>query len=131
MQDRRRRAGRISGSSMLLLLLIAVGLAWAGIFGPYFWDEQVVREAAAASLREWRTEESLDRGKNKFANRLEKESIDYIDPVVDCKFSMEGKIRYLECGWVAHVYYPGTNYYKTLNFNTTSECDEDGSVSQY
>lgn len=129
MNHRRHRSGRMAGSSILLILLAIFGLAWGGIFGPYFWDEQVVREAGSAALREWRTTESLEKGKAKLASRLSKEGIEYIDPVADCKFTMDSGYRYLECGWNPSVYYPGTQYYKTLSFYLSIACDSEGSIS--
>jgi hypothetical protein len=126
---RRMRGGRVNVLGVLLVLLFIGGAGWAWIFGPYFWDYQVMREATAAAAREWRTAESKDKGVIKLWRRVEKEEMTYI-PETACSFQEEGTNRMIFCAWDVNVYYPGTEYYRTLSFSLDTTCDAEGDIEQ-
>lgn len=128
-RGRRDRAGRVNVLGVILVLLLAVGAGWAWLFGPYFWDYQVMREATAAAAREWRSTESKDKGAFKLWHRLDNEGMDYIFET-ECSFQQEGTNRMISCAWDVDVYYPGTSYYRTLSFSLDTTCDSVGDITQ-
>ncbi len=125
------RRARINIVTVLLILVLgAVGI-FAWLFGPYYWDKQVMNEVARTSALEWYATENRQKGMSRLGHLLEKRGLsEYIYPN-DCTFQEEGELRVVACWWEVDVFYPGSEMYRTLSFDTTVEVDRRGDAVQY
>ena len=127
----RRRAGRIRGSSLLLLLLLGAGGLWAWTFGPYYWDFMKLKEINRLVAREW---SALGEAKARamLDSELGKSAMaDYVYPQ-DCQFTkVSPNLMRLHCAYSVDVQYPFVERYRTLSFEVTTDVDNRGQVDQY
>ena len=125
------RRGRINILSLLVSILAIGGVIWGSTFGPYYWDHQVMKEIARSAVLQWYATENQDKGRDRLTRLLAKRGIeDYIYPS-DCFFETRGKLRSIRCAWQVDVFYPYSDYYETLAFETTVEVNQRGDITQW
>jgi len=127
-----RRRGRINIVGSLITLTILAAIAGSILFGPYYWDHQLVKETARSAALKWAESTLEHKAKQKLDDEWEYREIpSYIDKAAACSFNTSGRRKIVTCAWAAHVYYPLTDYYKTIYFETTSEVTAGGKVNTY
>lgn len=124
---RRRQGGRASIITILFLLTIALVAYFSVVFGPYFIDYLNMQEVIKASALSWYAKEEEGAARDRFRVGLGDKGVDYIYPE-DCTFSEQEGLYVVACEWPVDVYYPGTDYYKTLEFWVTASADKRGGV---
>ena len=123
------RRGRINFVGIAITAVIAAALGGAALFGPYYWDYLVVKEITRTVALTWEATGLHHKAEMKLDEEAtNRELPDYIDYKSACTLAESGRMKVVNCAWVAHVYYPFTDYYKTLDFNVTSEVDGSGQV---
>ena len=125
------RRGRINIVSLLLTLMMIGGSVWAYTFGPYYWDHQVMKEIARTSALEWYATENEEKARARLGRLLQKREIDDYIYTSDCFFETRGKINSIRCFWQVDVFYPYSDYYETLEFETTVEVNNRGDITQW
>ncbi len=127
---RRSRHGRVQVLTVLLLLALIVAGFFAQLFGPYYLDYMNMKEVVKSASLAWYANAEEVAGREKLRMTLDQKEIDYITGD-DCSFEKQGEYFVVSCAWVVHVYYPGTDYYKTLDYSVTASSDQRGSVEVY
>jgi len=127
-----RRRGRFNIVGSLITLSILAAIGGGLLFGPYYWDHQVVKETVRSAALKW-AETTLERkARQKLNEEWEYREIpEYIDKAAACGFETSGRRKIVSCAWTAYVYYPLTDYYKAIYFETTSEVTAGGKVNTY
>jgi hypothetical protein len=113
-------------SFLLVVILAAVGY-FAYTFVPYFIDYLNMKEVVKASALSWYAKEEEKAGRTRFKKGLSDKGVDYVFPE-DCSFAEQEGLYVVSCEWYVDVYYPGTDYYKTLEFWATASADKRGGV---
>jgi len=125
-----RRSGRINILTILLLLIVVAAGEAAWLFGPYYWDYQVMKEITKSSAREWDALGEM-KARAKLSHLLAKRGLDDYITERECNFEERGAVKVIDCRWVVDVYYPFTRYYKTLDFSLNTQIDGRGDVTQF
>jgi hypothetical protein len=116
--------------TLLMLMLVAAGGFLAYLFVPYHIDYMNMKEVAKSSALSWYTHVEEHAAREKFRISLNEKEIDYIT-ADDCKWEKRGELYTVACYWVVDVYYPGTDYFKTLEYEVAAEADQRGKVDVY
>ena len=124
---RRRREGRVQILTILLVLVAAVGGFLAYLFVPYHLDYMNMKEVVKSSALAWYAHVEEHASREKWRISMKEKEIDYITPE-DCTWEKRGDIYAVSCYWVVDVYYPGTDYFKTLEYEVAAEADQRGKV---
>lgn len=124
------RRGRVSLLGALLVLAIAAVVYGVWLFGPYYWDYLKMKQIAKTAVLDWHAFDSERHARSRYMTELKARHIpDYIDPEA-CSFEEESGLRIVECDYSVDVYYPFTDYYKTLHFHVYTDIDQSGELSQ-
>ena len=126
----RRRGGRAQLLTVVLLLVVAGGAFLGWLFGPYYLDYLNMKEVVKSSALAWYAHVEESAAREKFRISMKSKEIDYIT-ADDCSFEKSGEYYTVSCYWVVDVYYPGTDYFKTLEFEVSAEADQRGKVEVY
>jgi hypothetical protein len=123
------RRGRISLVNVFLLLGLVAAAVLAWTFLPYYWDYMKMQEVTKSAVLEWDAWDERRRAEDKLADLLDRRSIpDYI-LAEDCQFLEEpDQIYTVRCAWKVDVYYPFTQKFKTLSFETLETVDDQGLI---
>lgn len=124
---RRHRGGRLNIFSLLLLVVLAAVGYFTYTFVPYFIDYLNMQEVVKASALSWYAKEEENAGRTRFKKGLSDKGVDYVYPE-DCSFAEQEGLYVVACEWSVEVYYPGTDYYKILEFWATASADKRGGV---
>jgi hypothetical protein len=127
---RRSRAGRVQILTLFLLLLAGVGGFFAWLFVPYHIDYMNMKEVVKSSALAWYAHVEEHAAREKFRIAMNEKGIDYITSE-DCTWLKQGQLYTVSCYWVVDVYYPGTDYFKTLEYEVGAEADQRGKVEIY
>lgn len=127
----RVRSGKIRLGGTILLLLVLGAIGFLGIFAPYWWDYYVIKEIGRSAALKWNETERLEKAKAKVDEELRRREVPDYFSADFCRFEEEQSIRRVVCSWQVDVYYPMTDYFKTLSFTTTSELDRTGNVETW
>jgi len=123
------RRGRRGESRVVSLLLLGV-LAFAGLlvhtFGPAFIDYMNMREVIKAASLSWYAKQTEQSARARLEEGLADKEIGYITGKDACTFKESAEEYVVACSWSLDVYYPGTDYYKTLDFWVSSSADRRG-----
>jgi hypothetical protein len=121
----RKRAGRISFVTVILLLLIGTSVSVVYRFGPYYWDYWQMKEVTKTAVHTWKVV-GRQASEDKLVAMIDDKNLaEYIDPSF-CEFSdFRGSIR-VHCSWEVDVYYPFSEKIRTLAFQTEHEEEMDG-----
>jgi len=125
-----RRSGRINILSLLLLLALVAGGGACWLFGPYYWDFEVMKEITKSSAREWSALGEL-KGRAELTHLLAKRELDDYITERDCTFEERGSMKIIDCRWVVEVPYPYTSHTQVLDFSLTTQIDARGDVTQF
>lgn len=116
----------------LLMSLIFVGAGYfAWLFVPYQIDYMNMKEVVTSSSLAWYANAAKSASEKKLDEQLRAKEIDYITRKDNCDIGESGDLYVVSCSWEVDVYYVPTNYYKTLTYETTAECDKGGMVMLY
>ena len=110
-----RRRGKAQVLSILLTLGLAFGAYLLYTFGDYYITLFKMKELTKSVMLDW---VGLNEGKarRRLGEEFRRQEIpEYISPDY-CEFQTVGNERSVTCSWEVDVYYPGTDYYKTLSF---------------
>lgn len=110
-----RRRGRAQILTILLTAAGVAGMYLAFTFGDYYIVYFKMKELTKSVMLDW---VGLNEGKarRRLGEEFRRQDIpDYISPEF-CEFQTTGQERSVTCSWEVDVYYPGTDYYKTLDF---------------
>lgn len=124
-------SGKINVIGLVLTLLLVAGGYLAWLFVPYHLDYMNMKEVVTSSSLAWYANDSESAAQRKLDEQLRAKEIDYITRKDNCDIGAVGALYVVSCSWEVDVYYEPTNYYKTLTYETTAECDKGGSVSLY
>ncbi len=124
---RRRRQGRTNIFTILLLMVLGVVMYFSYTFLPYYLDYMNMQEVVKASALSWYAKEEEAAGRDRFRQGLGEKGVDYVY-MDDCSFAEQEGLFVVACEWPVDVYYPGTDYYKTLEFWVTASADKRGGV---
>ncbi len=127
---RRNRAGRVQFLTLVLLLLAGLGGFFAWLFVPYHIDYMNMQEVVKSSALAWYAHVEEHASREKFRISMKEKGIDYIT-AEDCAWQKQGDLYSVSCYWVVDVYYPGTDYFKTLEYEVSAEADQRGKVELY
>jgi len=127
---RRARGGRVQILTILLLFILAVGGFFAWLFVPYQLDYMNMKEVVKGSAIAWYAHVEEHAAREKFRIAMKEKEIDYIT-AEDCQWEKRGEFYTVSCFWIVDVYYPGTDYYKTLEYEVSAEADQRGVVDVY
>ena len=120
-----RRSGKISLFLIFVLLLMAAAVMMVRRFGPYYWDYWKMKEVTKTAALHWKMF-GRPAGEEKLVGLLEdKEISDYIEPGY-CEFVDRGDEKNVYCSWEVDVYYPFSEEYRTLSFETDAISTVDG-----
>lgn len=122
----RRRRGESRIVSLLLLGLIAFAGLLAYTFGPAFIDYMNMKEVIKAASLSWYAKQTEQSARARLDEGLTEKEIDYITAKDACTFKESAEEYVVACTWSLDVYYPGTEYYKTLDFWVSSSADRRG-----
>ena len=128
--SRRSRAGRVQILTLFLLLLAGAGGFFAWLFVPYHIDYMNMKEVVKSSALAWYAHVEEHAAREKFRIAMNEKGIDYITSE-DCSWQKQGELYSVSCYWVVDVYYPGTDYFKTLEYEVGAEADQRGKVEIY
>jgi hypothetical protein len=119
------RTGRISIVNVVFFLCFVAGAVVAYTFSPYYWDYLKMQEVTKSAVLEWDAWDSKPRAVTRLADELERREIpDYILDE-DCEFIEEANQTYtVRCAWAVDVYYPFTDKFRTLSFETLETVEE-------
>ena len=127
---RRHRAGRVQFLTLVLVLAVAVGGFFSWLFVPYYIDYMNMKEVVKSSALAWYAHLEEHAAREKFRISMNEKGIDYIT-AEDCLWQKQGEFYSVSCYWVVDVYYPGTDYFKTLEYEVGAEADQRGKVDVY
>ena len=128
---RTAESGRINLIGLVLTLLLAAGAYLAWLFVPYHIDYMNMKEVVSSASLAWYANDSESSAQRKLDEQLRAKEIDYITRKDNCDIGEVGALYVVSCSWEVDVYYEPTQYYKTLTYETTAECDKGGTVSLY
>lgn len=128
--SRRARGGKVKFLTVVLLLVLSVGGFLTYLFLPYYVDYWHMKEAVKSSALSWYAEDEENAAHESMRISLKDKGIDYITNE-DCEWEKRGDYFTVSCGWIVDVYYPGTNYYKTIEYVVSAEADQRGDVVVY
>lgn len=112
---RRRRQGKFNIVSLFFLVAILGSALWGYLFMPYYLVYFRMKEITKSVMLDW---VGLNEGKarRRLGEEFRRQEIpDYV-PMDLCELKTEGQERSVTCTWEVDVYYPFTDYYKTLSF---------------
>lgn len=112
-----RRRGRVQILTILLGGAALFGAYLFYVFGDYYLTYFKMKELTKSVMLDW---VGLNEGKarRRLGEEFRRQEIpDYVSPEY-CEFETNGQERSVTCTWEVDVYYPGTDYYKTLSFET-------------
>ena len=113
----RSRRGGISWFTLLLIGLLAGGTMLTHRFGPYYWDYWQMKEITKSTARTWKMFGRED-GLDKLATLIDDRGLsDYLDPSFCDLIEHHDGVR-VQCSWEVDVYYPFSEEYRTLSFQT-------------
>lgn len=127
---RRARQGRVQILTLLLLMVLAVGGFFAYLFVPYHIDYMNMKEVVKSSSLAWYAHVEEHAAREKFRIAMNEKGIDYIT-AEDCSWEKRNELHIVSCAWIVDVYYPGTDYFKTLEYEVGAEADQRGKVEVY
>lgn len=127
---RPQRGGRAQVVTIVLLLVLSFGGFMAWLFVPYQIDYLNMKEVVKSSALAWYAHVEESAAREKFRISMKTKDIDYIT-ADDCTFEKRGDFYTVSCYWVVDVYYPGTDYYRTLEFEVSAEADQRGKVEVF
>ena len=127
---RRRRRGRVQFLTIVLLLAASVAGYFLYTFGPYQLDYLNMKEVVKSSALAWYAHVEETAARDKFTIAMGEKGIDYIT-AEDCTWEHREDLYMVSCYWVVDVFYPGTDYFKTLEFEVGAEADKRGTVDVY
>lgn len=116
------RSGKVSVINILLFALLAGGALWAYLFSPYYIVYFKMKEITKSVMLDW---VGLNEGKarRRLGEEFRRQDIpDYIETTF-CDLKTVGNTKSVTCSWEVDVYYPFTDYYKTLSFETWATHD--------
>lgn len=111
------RRGRVQVLTILMFLVGGAALYLIWVFWPYVKVYVEMREVAKSVVIEWA---GMNEGKAKrrIQEEFRKQDIPEDQLTLDnCELKKEGNERMVHCDWELDVYYPPTQYYKTLSFD--------------
>jgi hypothetical protein len=112
------------------LLALTVGAVLGWLFVPYYLDYLNMKEVVKSSSLAWYAHVEESAAREKFRIAMKTKGIDYIT-ADNCSFEKSGEFYTVSCYWVVDVYYPGTDYFKTLEYEVSAEADQRGKVEVY
>ena len=127
MHPRRSRSGKMNIFGLILFLGLVAGLVLAYVFVPPWLVYVKMQEITESVVLDW---EGLNEGKarRRLPEELRRQEVpEYITPEM-CEFKQDGKNKEVSCYWEIDVYYPYTDYFKTLSFETWAMHDGVGLV---
>lgn len=127
---RHAEAGRVQILTLILVLVLSLGGFLAYLFVPYHLDYMNMKEVVKSSALAWYAHVEEHAAREKFRISMNEKGIDYIT-AEDCTWEKRGEFYAVSCYWVVDVYYPGTDYYKTLEYEVAAEADQRGKIDVY
>lgn len=124
---RRSRAGKVGIVGTILLVILAIGGYFANVFVPPYWTHQTMRQVTESVALDWA---QLNRAKaeRRIGEEFRRQEVPNYIPDDACKLEERGTSKIVTCTWAVDVFYPPTDYYKTLAFTTRCEVDPHGNV---
>ena len=116
--------------TILLLFGLGVGGFLAWLFVPYHLDYLNMKEVVKSSALAWYAHVEEHASREKFRISKNEKGIDYIT-AEDCSWEKQGDTYLVSCYWIVDVYYPGTDYFKTLEYEVTAEANKRGGIEVY
>jgi len=111
------RRGKFNIVGLLLFLALAAVMVWAYLFLPYYIVYFKMKEITKSVMLDW-VGLNEAKARRRIGEEFRREEIpDYVTLDM-CEFKTEGQERSVTCDWEVDVYYPFTDYYKTLTFET-------------
>ncbi|HCH66837.1 MAG: hypothetical protein CL927_20075 [Deltaproteobacteria bacterium] len=129
-RPRRHRQGRVQLLTVFLLLVAAVIGFFAYIFVPYHLDYLNMKEVVKSSALAWYAHVEEHASREKFRIAMNEKGIEYIT-AEDCTWEKRSELYMVSCYWAVDVYYPGTDYFKTLEYEVGAEANQRGGVEIY
>lgn len=129
-RPRRHRRGRVQLLTVFLLFAVSVVGFFAYLFAPYHLDYLNMKEVVKSSALAWYAHVEEHASREKFRIAMNEKGIDYIT-AEDCTWEKRGEFYTVSCYWVVDVYYPGTDYFKTLEYEVGAEANQRGGVEVY
>ena len=110
-----RRQGKISIVGILMFLVAIVAALWGYLFMPYYLVYFKMKEITKSVMLDW---VGLNEGKarRRLGEEFRRQEIPPYIELDFCELKTEGQERSVVCSWEVDVYYPFTDYYKTLEF---------------
>jgi hypothetical protein len=133
-RSRRHRAGeqgKVNFIGLVLVVLLLVAGYFAYLFVPYHIDYMNMKEVVTSSSLAWYANDAKTASEKKLDEQLRAKEIDYITRKDNCDIDESGDMYVVTCSWEVDVYYVPSDYFKTLTYETTAECDKGGSVMLY
>ena len=130
-RTRRTEAGRVNLIGLMITVVLAVGGLLAYLFAPYHLDYMNMKEVVSSASLAWYANDAKSSGERKLEEQLRGKEIDYITRKDNCSFEEAAGMFTTYCSWEVDVYYPFTDFYKTIWYEVTAECDDRGVVSVY
>ena len=112
-----RRSGRINIIGILLTLTLAVAALGAYLFVPPYVVYYKMQNITKTLVLEW-AGLNEDAGHRRLPVELHTQEIPSYITIDMCQFKTDGNNKIVTCDWDIDVYYPFTDYYKTLTFET-------------
>ena len=124
---RRLRSGKVGLVGSILVAVLALGGYFANVFVPPIWTHQQMRQLTQSVALDWA---QLNRAKAERRIREEFRRQEVPNYIADdaCKLEERGTSKIVACAWAVDVFYPPTDYYKTLTFTTRCEVDSQGNI---
>jgi hypothetical protein len=124
---RRLRGGKVGLVGTILLVILAIGGYFANVFVPPYWTHQEMRQLTESVALDWA---ALNRGKaeRRIGEEFRRKEVPNYIADDACKLEERGPNKIVSCAWAVDVFYPPTDYYKTLSFTTRCEVDQHGNV---
>lgn len=128
---RAAQSGKVNVIGLVLVLLLAVAGYFAYHFVPVHIDYMNMKEVVTSSSLAWYANDAKTASEKKLDEQLRAKEIDYITRKDNCDINESGDMYVVSCSWEVDIYYWPTDYYKTLTYETTAECDKGGTVMLY
>lgn len=130
-QRRAAEQGKVNIIGLVLVVLLGIAGYFAYLFVPIHIDYMNMKEVVTSSSLAWYANDAKTASEKKLDEQLRAKEIDYITRKDNCSIEESGDMYVVSCSWEVDVYYPPTDYYKTLVYETTAECDKGGTVMLY
>ena len=126
---RRSRRGKMSIGGILSLILVVAGSVFLYMFFDPYWTWLKMQEITESVVLEW-VAYNRKKADQRLDSELRKQDIpDYVTKE-SCEIEQEDKVRRVTCYWEVDVYYPFTEEFRTLYFDTYAEHDGVGLVTE-